>query len=970
MYNSLNTWRPKEKLFSKRFVVKNKNSIFFIFVFVLMMANGQGADAQNGVGIYFDPEASSTSVTTTEPYSQVQGWLLLTSPTSDGPITGFELQVQVHTEGPDPIVIWNLPPQSVNELDAPQLKIWFGQALTASPIVELAQVTILVPEAGQTVWLTIHSLDDPTMTEPPEWGTAVYWPSYSSGDPTSYVSMNSAQGCLGKPAAGINGDSNPPRHAWSDPPLDIGVFDVEGVLPTFSLQNQGEVIVQGELTLNGNSPVLVQVGDGPFSAEGLQFQVLPGQSVDFLFEVPNSGSIEKTVHLEICDWQFDSHFTRNGGEPSARWDPAEVDFGIVTLGLDSPEHLIAFTNTGQDILYPSEVIHSGDFLLETPYWYDPPLYPNQVVYYVGVFSPSVTGPATEIVESYYSENTLTLYGHGVDASPVCDIHPSAMDFGEVAVGEPPYYVRYVCVSNEGGEILEGEFVFDDPDGGFIVESDPGAFALSHGEAACFGLRCEPPIPGYFEATLSAGPNCQEVTISGTGVEIGPTCEWTCSYLVGDVVTLPLQAVGHENYYGMTYRNRGGEFLNVDISLEDPTGTFTMVNGGGAHSISPYTGLSLQFKYDPVAAGRDTAILHTDSICGDILLVGHAAEPWPDCLISPDDIEDFGSLRVDDSGTRTVRARNTGYTTLDGFWETEGDDFSLDLPGPFTLEPGQYTDRILSFFPQDAGPSFGWVSTGLDSCLGFSCQGLGIPLESNRMGLYWNEGASITGIQTEQDSQIVTLYLILTAPFDAAYISGWSMSYSIEGPAEIQSGWGFPLPGQHSWMVGNRHDFQFETPQLLYDGLVLAEIPVLVPTPGEISSLGLYAGSYKLNMENVWFDLVLEEDATVNSGLSGVEIETDLPTPSRTVLNHCYPNPFNPEVHIPFELARRGQVRVTIYDLAGRLVKELIQDSFEPGRYELVWNGRDSHGRSVPSNIYYVRLSAHGGVQMQKITMVK
>ena len=80
-------------------------------------------------------------------------------------------------------------------------------------------------------------------------------------------------------------------------------------------------------------------------------------------------------------------------------------------------------------------------------------------------------------------------------------------------------------------------------------------------------------------------------------------------------------------------------------------------------------------------------------------------------------------------------------------------------------------------------------------------------------------------------------------------------------------------------------------------------------------------------------------------------------PRRTALHQNAPNPFNPMTTIRFDLARKGPLRLHVYDVAGRLVRTLIDDTMEPGMHQTVWNGQDDAGRQVSSGVYLYQLLA-------------
>ena len=70
----------------------------------------------------------------------------------------------------------------------------------------------------------------------------------------------------------------------------------------------------------------------------------------------------------------------------------------------------------------------------------------------------------------------------------------------------------------------------------------------------------------------------------------------------------------------------------------------------------------------------------------------------------------------------------------------------------------------------------------------------------------------------------------------------------------------------------------------------------------------------------------------------------------------YPNPFNPETNIQFELPQAQVVSLTIYDITGRVINKLIRnEKRNAGLNVVVWNGLDRHNIPVPSGIYYYHL---------------
>jgi hypothetical protein len=84
-----------------------------------------------------------------------------------------------------------------------------------------------------------------------------------------------------------------------------------------------------------------------------------------------------------------------------------------------------------------------------------------------------------------------------------------------------------------------------------------------------------------------------------------------------------------------------------------------------------------------------------------------------------------------------------------------------------------------------------------------------------------------------------------------------------------------------------------------------------------------------------------------------------------------PNPFNPTTRIVFEIPRGGAVRLEIFDLAGRRVHTLVNGrSYEAGRHEVVWDGRNRNGVAVPSGVYLYRLRAANQVTARRMVLLK
>ena len=107
------------------------------------------------------------------------------------------------------------------------------------------------------------------------------------------------------------------------------------------------------------------------------------------------------------------------------------------------------------------------------------------------------------------------------------------------------------------------------------------------------------------------------------------------------------------------------------------------------------------------------------------------------------------------------------------------------------------------------------------------------------------------------------------------------------------------------------------------------------------------------------------------GLAGGPVvpANELP-PARTALTAAWPNPFNPATTVAFSLAEPGPVTLRVYDLAGRRLLTLLDESREAGQHEVVWNGRDAQGRSLASGVFFVRMEAREFVGSRRVLLLK
>lgn len=99
-------------------------------------------------------------------------------------------------------------------------------------------------------------------------------------------------------------------------------------------------------------------------------------------------------------------------------------------------------------------------------------------------------------------------------------------------------------------------------------------------------------------------------------------------------------------------------------------------------------------------------------------------------------------------------------------------------------------------------------------------------------------------------------------------------------------------------------------------------------------------------------------------------ERPIPEPAEYALYPNYPNPFNAQTTIRFDLPKTAEVTLTVCNLLGQEVIRLADDRYPAGEYRLRWEGQNRFGQPVESGIYFVILHAGDNFQMRKMILLK
>lgn len=93
-------------------------------------------------------------------------------------------------------------------------------------------------------------------------------------------------------------------------------------------------------------------------------------------------------------------------------------------------------------------------------------------------------------------------------------------------------------------------------------------------------------------------------------------------------------------------------------------------------------------------------------------------------------------------------------------------------------------------------------------------------------------------------------------------------------------------------------------------------------------------------------------------------------PTTYALEQNFPNPFNPNTTIRFQIPNDEHVELKIYSILGREVRTLANKRYQAGKYTLVWNGRDNSGNPVSSGMYFYRIKAGAFSKTRRMSLVR
>ena len=362
--------------------------------------------------------------------------------------------------------------------------------------------------------------------------------------------------------------------------------------------------------------------------------------------------------------------------------------------------------------------------------------------------------------------------------------------------------------------------------------------------------------------------------------------------------------------------------------------------------------------------------------GQFGITGIALELEPsDLAVSPTGI-DFGMVATGTERDTTFTLTNTNQDTLAITGVTTTDSVFTVADTTLALAPGDTATLSVTFAPTGRGSVNAQVVLTSDA-----------PSSPHVVGVR-GEGRTVQTMAIAADTSTVVYQdadgTVTAVTFTDGQVTGHRLAVETFGtspPSSVQS---VPQFSDPVFYVG------FDT--TIPDSVSFQATVTFIYTDAQLDSAGV---TDEDSLKVAWFNPTTQVWSTVTGVLdvgsnrltfttdhfsvfalamitpTGIEDGPRASLPSDFILHGARPNPFNPSTTISYEVARPAHVTLVVYNILGQEVSRLVDGQKAPGRYVVVWNGKNVQGRGVASGIYVYRLtSSTGFTRTKRMTLIK
>jgi hypothetical protein len=930
--------------------------------------------ASDTLGIYFDTDATLTETTTSTPFELVDGYVVITESSISTGVSGWEVAFEFIGEPIAPA--WVLEGPALNVGVAPSFSVGIGTGALALPVVDgavlLATVSFYVESPGDEIEIWMGPINNPSMLDPPVWGNHVLAPIYVAGhDATLFTELHWLSGCENEPIAIVNNNFSSTTGALE---LSGDFLSFAGVMPgeaaelSTTARNYSEISLIGQLNLDG-SCYTWRFPDGPFYTSG-DIELNPGQQTEIIVRFEPQEVIEYTSELilETCGNNSVLICTNSSSDPLQMVAPNGGEIYEVGQQIQ-----IQWSGgfVGNSIKLEAQYDYNGSW--ETvvnscpnsgSYYWNIPDHPSE---YCKIKVSTTGGTQSDI-----SDNFFTIAGDWVRVS--------APDGGEFIGIGCEYPIQWYTNSYNNIDIDLSR------DGGLSWESIVENYnAISN---------------RYLWTSDGTPSNNCKIRVGLTGSFVSDMSDENFELGIPQI-EIVAPSDGDRWFVGCPYDLQmiGLGFNEVEVELSTDAGaTWSHYN-----TISfPY---NFPFNMQEEHVGQCVFRVNACGVIAESGLFTVEMEPSAENFTASDGLLTGIQLNWEYSDIEQPESfaiRRDGYGIASGIPGTTREYFDSECSA------GEHVYEILPI----VGCNFNYVSTFASGYREFnslgeieSCSATDNDFEvvivswdyenPGHLGFkIWRDDNLVYQESDPNQSQWIDTDCVVGQQYDYR-ISAWNN----EDESESCNCSGYlysteiiiDYPSQNSYLsTGHTATIRWRTVEsanieqvdiVLFRTVQGISEELFIQTPNDGQQ------EWVVTEPESWSCLMTIRDSAnheifVNSGIFSIEDNSQVnlepidepepeSLPERFELGGCVPNPFNPKTTISYNVPQNGgMVSVIIYDISGKMVRQLVHQFKTAGSYDVSWNGKNNIGRKMPTGVYFCRMVAPGYAQSMKLTLVQ
>jgi hypothetical protein len=469
---------------------------------------------------------------------------------------------------------------------------------------------------------------------------------------------------------------------------------------------------------------------------------------------------------------------------------------------------------------------------------------------------------------------------------------------------------------------------------------------------------------WFTSNATAyGPSSRCAWIQGNGMhaDFTKTLEYSDVYDIQFIVPATENAHDHADYIILV---DGSPIDTVVVDQNLGSGQFVSIGEYNLPGDVPVT-VRIQDNGGNTNTSPHGIVLRADAVRFNIT-------PEKYVLINRDSLN-FGEVSIEDTAIQFITISNLGFDALNILAMTHsGDKIAIEADFPMVLAPMETREISIAFFTQEYGEYDDMIIIQTDN-----------PLHSIMRVPVYASTFSYFRVADNDDSSGYE-------EFGAEWFSINESGYGPSSRCVWIQGNGLHADFTKTLKYSDTYNIQFIVPAsenahdhadyiILVDG---SPIDTVVVDQNLKSGQFVSIGEYNLPNDvpvtvriqdnggntNPNPHIVLHADAVRFNLVQESNSVPDIPDEFKVFQN--YPNPFNTTTHIPYSLSEQADIRLIIYDITGRKIKDWNIQSQKPGWHEIVWDGTNHLQQKVASGIYIYKVHAGDLFEAKKMVLLK